>query len=396
MNNVNIKKKLEEIAASIVQHWSEYKPKTDIGLYTGAFGMLMFLSYYNRYFGKNEHQHITVEIFEYYCEQICNGIYYAPFCGGVSGILYGLHHLREYGFIDIDLTEAHKGYSAFLASNIISYATSNGFVFMHEATGIAIYLLQYGYPSDLGLVSDYVKLLDSAAEHGDGTVKWVSDMNPDRKMIYNIAMSHGMSSISIFLSQCVVKNIEPQISKKLLTGVVQYILQQEIDCEKYGSFFPFTSLDSDKPIKSRMAWCYGDLGVATAVWKAGIALNNNQWKGKAIEVMEYAIGRRDLESNMIRDAEICHGTAGIAQFFRRMYYNTGDDKFLSANEFWINETLKMAKWKEEGTSGFKTWEGDEWINNYSFLTGVAGIGLALIASQGDELFSAWDRIILLS
>jgi len=394
MNNVNTK--LEEIAASIVQYWSEHKPKIDIGLYTGAFGMLMFLSYYNRYFEKKKYQQVTDDIFEHCCEQICNGIYYAPFCGGLSGILYGLHHLNECGFIDVDLTDVDKGYSDFLASNIKNYSTSNGFDFMHEATGIAIYLLQYGHSSDLDVVSDYVKLLDSAAQYGNGTVKWMSDVNPDRKMLYNISMSHGMSSISIFLSQCMEKGIESQICNKLLTGVVQYILQQEIDATKYGSYFPFTSLESDKPIKSRLAWCYGDLGIAIAIWSAGVALNNNQWKAKAIEVMEYAADRRELESNMVMDAGLCHGTAGIAQFFKRMHYNTKDDKFLSANEFWVKETLNMAIWGEEGAAGFKTWKGDKRIDNYNFLTGVAGIGLALIASQGDDSFSTWDKVLLLS
>ena len=99
-----------------------------------------------------------------------------------------------------------------------------------------------------------------------------------------------------------------------------------------------------------------------------------------------AVWRKALpeeESDMVLDADICHGTAGIAQFFRRMYFNTGNNQFLSANQFWIDETLKMAKWGKEGAAGFKAWteEPVEWVNEYTFLKGVAGIGLALYSHK---------------
>lgn len=396
MNKINIK--LKEIADSIKEYWIEHKSEIDPGLYSGTVGILIFFAYYARYSGEEEYQQIADEILEHCCEQISNGIFYAPFSGGLSGMLYALNHLNECGFINIDLTDVHQGYSDFLASHIKIFSENNKFDFMHEATGIAIYLLQYGNSSDLGNIADYVKSLNHSAEHVNYTVKWLSDVNAERKMIYNIALSHGMSSIAIFLAQCVEKNVEPYISTNLLTGVVQYILQQEIDPEKYGSSFASTSLEFEGPRRSRMGWCYGDLGVSMALWKAGITLNNTLWKSKAIEVMDFAADRRNLGLDNVVDAGLCHGTAGIAQIFRRMYYNTGSDKFLSGSKFWIDETLKMAKWGKEGAAGFKVWTEKpiDWINEYDFLKGIAGVGLALLASQKDKEYSAWDKILLLS
>lgn len=395
-----IEAKLKEIADSISEYMLNPESKKEAGLYTGTVGLLMFMTYYSRYSGEKKYLKIADELLEDCCESICNGIYYASFCGGLSGMLYGLNHLNQIGFIDVDLTEVHEGYSKLLRSSLKTYAEEGRFDFMHQATGIALYLLQNGDPVDLTDVAEYVKTLDRTAEHKDDTVKWLTDVNSGRDKVYNIALSHGMSSIAIFLSICYEKNIETQISRRLLEGVVNYVLQQELDPLKEGSFFPYCSIESnrDNVFKSRMAWCYGDLGVATALWRAGIALGNDTWKAKAFEVMEFAIDRRDLGSNRVVDACICHGTAGIAQIFRRMYYNTGDEKFSETAKFWTDETLKMAKYEDGETAGFKSFTGasNQWVGTYDFLEGIAGIGLALIASQGDEQYSAWDKILLLS
>jgi lantibiotic modifying enzyme len=396
MKNVNII--LKEIANSIVSHTTARHPKKEMGLYSGKLGLLTFMAYYSSYLGNNKYQQVIDILLNNCCDSICSGVYYAPFGEGLSGMLYGLNHLNQKGYIDIDIEDVNNGYARYLRTQLLAHAKQNNFDFIHQATGIAIYLLQYGNSSDYNSVADYVKLLDLATEKKNDSVKWKFGMNKRSKMSYNISMSHGMSSIAIFLTKCIEKGVASEVSSKLLRGSIDYILLQEMDHDKYGSYFPYTSLESDNPIKSRMAWCYGDLGIAVALWKAGIVLNNSQWTSKAIEVMKFATNRRDLISNKINDSCLCHGTAGIAQLFRRMYYNTGDEQFLSASYYWVNETLKMSKWNNSKTAGFKFLDNStkEWVEIYGILEGVAGVGLALIASQGDEKFSAWDEIMLLS
>lgn len=392
----DIEKKLKEIANCI----SEYKKEDDIGLYSGLTGILMFIAYYNRYFGDTGSKKTMNRLLNECCEEICSGSYYTPYCSGLSGALYALEHLNKYGFIDIDLSEVHKGYTNLLSLSIDIFSREFNFDFLHGATGVALYLLKYGNSSDLDIVAKYIRKLDTTAEKGNGCVKWLSDISVDPGRTYNIALSHGMSSIAIFLSNCLERDLEPKLSKRLLIGITNYILQQEISCSKYGSYFPYYSIEGDGQNlqKSRMAWCYGDLGIATALRIAGDVLNNESLKDKAIEVMLYATDRSDLESNLVMDAGICHGSAGIAQIFKRMYYTTHNSKFLSANKYWIEETLKLSKWDSDSLAGYKSWEGVEkgWEPNYSFLKGISGIGLALLAYLGNEKDSAWDEILLLS
>ena len=55
--------------------------------------------------------------------------------------------------------------------------------------------------------------------------------------------------------------------EELVAGTIGYILSQEIDRSKYGSCFPSQSLENGDEIhRSRLGGCYGDLGVAAALW----------------------------------------------------------------------------------------------------------------------------------
>ncbi|MCQ2319126.1 MAG: hypothetical protein MJZ90_09445 [Bacteroidales bacterium] len=184
----------------------------------------------------------------------------------------------------------------------------------------------------------------------------------------------------------------------MITNSVNYILSQEIDVNKYGSFFPYTSLDNDVDIAgSRLAWCYGDLGICAMLYQAGIAMNRKNWIDIAVKIMMYAAKyRRNLKDNLVADSCFCHGAAGIGHIFYRMWWNTRISEFKDATDYWFEETIKMADFND-GYAGFKKWKGKEngYINETSLLNGIAGIGLAL-ATYSCNAEPQWDRCLLLS
>lgn len=143
-----------------------------------------------------------------------------------------------------------------------------------------------------------------------------------------------------------------------------------------------------------MGWCYGDLGVALAMWQAGKVMNQTKWKDKALEVFLYATTRKDPDTEFVKDAGICHGSAGLAMIFRRMYLETGIEEFKTATDHWINETLKNARF-EDGLAGYKRLTMDGWENDYSLIMGIAGIGLVLISYLTNDA-QEWDELFLLS
>jgi hypothetical protein len=78
-----------------------------------------------------------------------------------------------------------------------------------------------------------------------------------------------------------------------------------------------------------------------------------------------------------------------------MWWDTRLPEFKNAADYWMNETLKMAKF-EDGLAGYKVWYGEQgWLNEYCLLEGIAGIGLALMTYYY-EVEPIWDECLLLS
>lgn len=390
--------KLREIADEICDYVDRMNI-AEVGLYSSMMGSTFFLAYYSRYTDDVKYKLAYEKILDICIISISNGVYYHTYCSGVAGMLYGISHLKKNNFLDIDMSEAQEYYNDFLRLAMIKDMNNGNNDFLHGATGVALYLLENHSRKDIDAVIRFVEHLELTGITKKDTIKWASEVDRNTGKAYSISLSHGMSSIAIFLSKVMSRGIEESRVNLLLSKTVNYILEQEVDKDKYGCYFSYTSIESamGSIVKSRLAWCYGDLGVAMALWRIGVSINNDVCKNKAIEVLDFSTSRIDLDSNMVKDAGICHGTAGIAQLFRRIYLDTGDDKFLRASNYWISETLKMAKWKD-GLAGYKSWQGinPEWVNDYSFLEGISGIGLALLASIGDKSYSDWDEILLLS
>lgn len=126
-----------------------------------------------------------------------------------------------------------------------------------------------------------------------------------------------------------------------------------------------------------------------------VSLVDSELRGEAVAVFEYAAKRIDLQDNFVFDSCFCHGTAGIAQIYRRMFFETGNPNFEKAAEYWTIETLKMAKFPD-GIAGYKFLNKTEMENDFSLLNGVTGVGLMLLASIAPQSYSNWDSIFLLS
>jgi hypothetical protein len=97
------------------------------------------------------------------------------------------------------------------------------------------------------------------------------------------------------------------------------------------------------------------------------------------------------------DAGICHGAAGAAHLFNRLYQATGDPAFRDAALFWIDRILAHRK-PGTGVGGYEMWTVGEntelsWNPDPGFLTGSSGVGLVLLAAAS-AVEPEWDRVLL--
>jgi len=113
--------------------------------------------------------------------------------------------------------------------------------------------------------------------------------------------------------------------------------------------------------------------------------------------LRHTLKKRDPEKCLIRDAGLCHGSAGVAHIYRRIWEETGEEDFAKSGYYWFKYSLKLATFPD-GLAGFKTWRAPEnggWANDPGLLEGVTGIGLAFLSAVY-PVESDWDRCLLLS
>ena len=385
--------KIEEIADNLSHAFSH----REVGLYTGNAGISLFFFYYARY--KN------VKTFHKKAAEIVDNIYaqieevpqpLISLCSGIAGVGWLLDHLCRQRFIYADPEEVLSDIDGYVYQSALKELNQGHYDFLHGAMGVVFYLVKR---NRWDYLKDLVSALNDIAIWDEGCAKWRSKLRHLKGAFgFNISLSHGSSAIAIILCKFLKIIPENETAKRLLQGTIGYILNQEIPVAQYGCYFPAFSIESQPELtKTRLGWCYGDLGVALAIWESGQQLQNQAWTNKGMKVLLHAARRRGLSENLVMDAGICHGTAGLAQIFNRLYRRTKRIDFMKAADYWCKETLRMAKF-EDGLAGYKTWYSPEyggWKCKDSLLEGIAGIGLSLLSFVAPE-DPVWDECLLLS
>ena len=246
--------------------------------------------------------------------------------------------------------------------------------------------------------------LERTAVEAEGGVSWftAADLLPEwqRKRApqgyYNLGVAHGVPGVMWLLGKLCARGVEADRARTLLEGSLRWLLAAHPD-PGTPDLPSWIAPGVRREPNRRMAWCYGPLGAAAVVWEAareGGDSAGEEWG----RTMSFACAGVEPSESGNRDAALCHGAAGNAHIFHRLYRRTGDERFREAALAWFDEALTYRK-PGVGVGGFQAWaevDGKQgFVDDASFLGGSAGIGLALLAAITDT-DPAWDRLLLLS
>lgn len=364
------------------------------GLMDGDAGISLFYCYLDKWRNNDAHEPVISDLISSSFNALNDGFEYPTFCSGISGILWSIHHLSKEGFLDTG--DYFEELTPYIEQRMMEFASVRNIDYMHGANGLGLYLLHHSDKIDSAIIDKLLNALTENATFENELVKWKTVVNSVTRLEgFNLSLSHGISSTIIILSILLEKYPQHQQAKKLLNLSINFLLSEKNKNGEY-SLFPSYIADGDPSRESRLSWCYGDLGIATALYKAGTVLKRPDITAESISIMKHAATRRDLQENRVIDMAICHGSAGIAHMFNRFYQQTGIGEFKDAAVYWIEKTISMAT-HEDGLAGYKTYKGHEegWQNDTNLLNGIAGIGLVLISAVSD-VEPKWDRCLLLS
>ncbi|MEA3477357.1 MAG: lanthionine synthetase C family protein [Bacteroidota bacterium] len=390
-----VRSKIDEIAE--VFYNLDYQ-ETDSSLMVGKSGIVLFLLYHARVF-RNEHSNdLAFALLNQILDEIRDHNDSFTYADGLAGVAWLIEHLIQQDFLDFDQEESLEEIDRTLSKLMKLDFRHGNFDFLHGGLGYGMYFLErFKRKKDPAYLVDLIDSLDKIAiKDKNGQISWKADIHLD-EIIYgvNLGMAHGLPGVIAFLSRLYQMGIDKESPLDLMEGSMKYLLQYKQDPQKYRSFFPNWILKGT-PATSRLAWCYGDPGIGLAIKQAAIATNNAAWEKDYLEILENCSRRQSLSADYVMDAGLCHGTAGLAQVFNHIFQLSKDQKYHEAAEFWIRQTLEMARF-HDGLAGFKAYRNNakgEWDNEHGLLEGVAGIGLALMTSISNEK-PEWDTCLLI-
>jgi hypothetical protein len=406
----------EEIAAALAAEVAPAEAEDRAGsaasLSAGAAGQALFFDYAAQAFPAEERYR---ELAETCLDRAIEAVAERPMgfglYAGFPGIAWAAEHLQRRAaapgddeLAEGDVDDVNAEIDAALDDLLSPSGWRGPYDLIGGLVGLGVYALErLPRPPAAACLAAVVDRLAELAESGPGGVTWLTSPEHLASRVrafhpeghYDLGLAHGVPAVLPLLALAWRAGVREPVASYLLSDGVRWLLAQR---EEAGSVSCFTTWIAPgvERTPARLAWCYGDPGIAVALLAAARLAGRPDWEREALAVARRA-AERPIEGAGVWDAGLCHGAFGVAHLFNRLHQATGDELFARTARVWYREGLRFRE-PGRGVAGFAAWErgdGEEprWRPDGGFLTGSAGIGLALLAAATPHE-PAWDRVLL--
>ena len=320
--------------------------------------------------------------------------------GGWAGLGWITTHLDA----DADFVANHA--DRVLTGALRRWPSSVGYDLIRGLVGIGVYFLgrlpRASAIEGLTLVLDALEATATDADRGatwftraEFLPEWQREHAPNG--YFNLGVAHGVPGVCWLLGKLCRAGVERNRAEPLLVRSLPWLRSAQPHPGR-AELPSWIAPGATKEPNRRMAWCYGPLGASAVALEAAEAIGDQESMDWARTLALACAQVAPLEAR-IQDAGLCHGAAGNAHIFHRLYMASGEEMFRAAAVRWFETTLDYRR-PGDGIGGYRMWgevEGKRqgWLDDASFLSGSGGIGLALLGAVTD-LEPAWDRLLLLS
>ncbi len=326
---------------------------------------------------------------------------------GFTGIAWVTEHLE--GRLFESEEESNLGVDEALLDALSQSPWPGEYDLINGLVGLGIYALEgLPRPTAAACLEQVVDRLAEKAERDSRGMPGTAWFSPPETLpeyqralfpegLYNLGASHGAAGIIALLGAACQAGVAAATAAPLLEGAVTWLLDRRQGPESPYQF-PHFFFPGREPQPSRLAWCYGDLGVSTALWIAARAAGDPAWERAARETAISAAAR-PAHLTRVMDPGLCHGAGGVAHLFNRLYQATGEERLAAAARSWYESALGFRQ-PGLGVAGFRSWASDgsgeqSWRDDPALLEGAAGAALALLAAVS-PVEPEWDRLFLSS
>lgn len=392
----SIARDLTDIARFSPQNRSSAEHTVSPALAAGAPGVALFFAFRERVVGRSE-QGLAVELLGRAADELTRSATHFGLYGGLAGLSWTLRTIQRLtswaAIPEVDVSE--------MVDHLLRRADWKYYYDLTDGLlGVGVCVL--GSPPDVTRdrrISSILRHLDDAAEYDSHGVYWSvrpdfieSPVDSGATVPYvNMGLAHGVPSIVAWLAMALESGCADEAMPRLLSDATNWLIGQA-DFRRPGYAYALTA-DSSEPRADALGWCYGDLGVASAIALAGHALHDDDWLACARK-LALATTTRVIDHRVVPVAGLCHGASGLGHLYHRLYRRLGDDALREAAIRWYATALRMHR-SGIGVGGYSDLVAEGNRDDPGFLRGAAGIGLALMAAVSD-VEPTWDQALLLS
>ena len=309
--------------------------------------------------------------------------------GGLAGTGWALAHVSEDGVAD----DALETIDHVLSRALDVERWTNDYDLISGLVGYGVYFLERGSApgARLGLTR-VLAHLDALCEVTAEGRAWFTrpDLVPPRQAMrfpdgyFNCGVAHGTPGVIALFGRAAVRPEHHARALETCRDAFRWLRAREVVSSTHSGRYPVAVSRAEPALHpARTGWCYGDPGISITSWGAAarLGLPVEHWHEVAADC-----ATRSFEGTGVVDSSLCHGTAGLAHIYNRMYQATHDEIFRTAARAWISRTLDRC-----GPFGLNDQLPSVAVSD--LISGPAGVALVLLAAV-HPVEPAWDRLLL--
>lgn len=400
-----IEQRIDEVGEALK---SETEPLPDATLASGTAGIAVALAYLAKVRSQSDFDIAARNNIDAAINSVSGTTMRPWLFTGFAGVAWAVTHLADSAAWNSD-GDPSTDVDVALLDFVSRSPWSGHFDLIEGLVGIGVYAIErLPRRSAVECVTAVVWRLLELAKPSRGGVSWYTKadlLTPSMQQLsphgcYDLGVSHGIPGAIGFLAAAYSANIERAKVLRTLELAVSWLLARERRTSS-GLHFATRAPASRSRAFSRLAWCYGDLGIAGVLATAAEAVGEVAWKRTATRLAIQA-AKCDVTQSGIVDCGLCHGAAGVGHVFNRLYQSTDAPELREAAQSWILRAVRSRQ-NNVDVAGYASWRPTPGRPNGSgtrvrdpgLLSGAAGIAAALAASVS-EVPPDWDRVLLIS
>ena len=334
------------------------------------------------------HSKKSIEVLERAIKFLSDGKGGLTFANGVAGVGWLIKHLIKKEILSPLDAESLVDFDELLLENLKSdeYKNNRYYDLLFGLIGKGIYFLEGSNINDYRALEIIFARLNNLDVASNPEGLWYAMLGKEQRNeqndYFDYGLAHGLPSISIFLTKLYKAGICEVECKHFVQTISDFLQKQRL--KNRVSQFPSHSKSS---AESRLAWCYGDLGIAFSLLQASIVLGKPSLKEDARR-LAVSCTSRTLNNSFIKtegdliENGFCHGTLGLVHLFNQLYRKIGDDQLVEARDYWLSVTF--GKNKKNIVANEYDAEKGVWMESGTLLNGYCGMGLVLLNLMDEQ------------